>query len=657
MTETRDYRDTIIRISQFIIRKETETLAKDCHRALIETVLFNKSNIGLGLSEIEDEIYRQMGLKNFPLSTLNDALEDCVVKDEVYIQNGSYFLENETFEEIGKKIRERREALANFEYSLRGKVQKKTEGKGTTEDLADLALASIYRFLAIWFGSESNFIASRLRTNKQIAMPDMPMNILTEVVNEIEDDKNREIVETSIVETFETLESSSGRMLYELLQNYLHLELLNIDPECRHLQKIAFTSKTLVLDTNVLMALFLEAYPSHEAITMILSTSRDLGVRFVMTKRTEQEWLWGLERANEEFQSLQSMRPSLLLEVKNVFIRSFQQRKVTDPTLTWQSFYLQMRQIKAFAREKGIDYWYKKEFDLDKLPNKEYFEPLSGRVYACSRIKGSPKSKNVSQHDAYHLLLIRKLREEKTSDILGPSHWFLTLDTTLYCADEGLNQFMKAPFDPPSSFIADMWIPTIAPFLGPEVPGDRLADAFASLMKTHFATMVPGLSAGTAIEVLGHWLPYKSLSDKDLEAILGDAIVIRYYDELKDARVRDPKKVKELAVKLQQQVDKRVYEIFDARVLDADKKKKEAESLALVRERQLVDEKQQRILILKACGVLGLAFAIIGLVILIFGSFPVGLTLMIAGFAFVAVALGFSHFKIKTGPIEVEAER
>lgn len=657
LIQTSVQKEAVIRISQFIVRKESEALARNCQIGLVKTALFNSGNLGLNIEEISEEIDKQMGLKNFPHSIIQSSIESPEGKEEIYSKDGKYFLENGANDQIIKTISERQETIDNFESTIKKKVKEKVAVEKTNSKIEDMAVVSSYEFLVSWFGSESSSIANSLKVRKQITMPSFPLNILDATLKKVEDSNTRDIIRKVITETFKDLEPDMGRLLYEILQNYLNLELLNIDPECRYLQKVAFSNKTLILDTNVLMALFLESDRAFKGINELFSIAKDLGVNLVMTKRTEQEWLWSLENANSQYQSVNAQRPSLLPSIEDIFISSFFKRKSNDSSLTWQGYYLQMRQIKSLSREKGISFWYKKEYDIDKLPSKEFFEPLWGRVYGCANLRGYQKSRPVCEHDAYHLLLVRKLREERASDILGPSCWFLTLDSSLFCADEGLNNFMQTPFDPPSSFMADMWVSIIAPFLGPEISESRLADAFAHLMSTHFASLPSRLSTDAVVELLGNWLPYDKLSDKDIIAILGDALVTKYYHELKEARIKDPTKVEELAAKVRKKIDEKVYGIFDSRLSEAELKKENAEKVSLEKETLLVAERQREKLILNLCLILGVMFAVPGLVFLIVGNIGNGISLTVAGIVFIVLSLRFRHLKVKGGPIEIEASQ
>lgn len=75
MNESESRKDVLIRMSQFIFRKESEALAKDCQDDLIKTALFAVGNTGLSVPEIIDEIDKQMGLKKFPALIIQSGVK------------------------------------------------------------------------------------------------------------------------------------------------------------------------------------------------------------------------------------------------------------------------------------------------------------------------------------------------------------------------------------------------------------------------------------------------------------------------------------------------------------------------------------------------------------------------------------------------------
>lgn len=653
LSETTSTRDALIRIAQFIVRKESADLAKNCQNMLVKTVLFNAGNIGLNVPEIAKEIEKQMGLKNFPSIIIRETAERLAQSGEVYERNDKFYLEKEECEKIREAIEKRKKFLDFAESTLKNKLLKKI---GEENEKISLALDILYKFLAKWFASETSFVTNLLLPKRGVKRLEVPLEILDETLEEVKDDNLRRIIRGCIIEAFTESEEMMN-FIYEILQSYLYLELLNADPECKYLQKVSFSKMTFILDTNVLMALLLEADPMHKGVIEVISITQKLGIKLVFTKRTKQEWLWSLEKANEEFRSIESSRATLLPELENIFIRSYFKGKESNPSITWQGFYLQMREPERLLKKRGIEYWYKKEYDPEKFEYKELFEPLDGRVYYCAKKKGNIKSKEVCEHDAYHILLVRELRGKDFSDTLGPPYWFFTCDTSLLCADEWLNHIMKDPFAPPSSLIADVWITIIAPFLGPEVPETKLASAFSHLMRTHFATLPAGLSADQIVEALGHWLPYKSLSDDDIKAILSDALVVKYLDELKEAQIWAPNKVEELRRKLQVRVDEKIHEIFDEKIANTERKLKEMEKRAAF-------YKEESRFFLNLCAFLGGLYALAGLVLTGFAIYSGNMVAMIAAIMVVltgVVFVGmyrFRRIKLKAEKIgEVEMEK
>lgn len=84
----------------------------------------------------------------------------------------------------------------------------------------------------------------------------------------------------------------------------------------------------------------------------------------------------------------------------------------------------------------------------------------------------------MAKHDAFHLLLIKKLRELNEGDVFGPIFWFLTMDNTLYNAE---TRFYKPTIH--SSIIADRWIQIITPLLSPAFMSDA-KEAYLGLLSS-----------------------------------------------------------------------------------------------------------------------------------------------------------------------------
>lgn len=125
LSGTENVRNALIRIAQFVVRKESADLAKNCQDILIKTVLFNAGNTGLDISEITKEIGKQMGLYNLPNILAREIVQRLIKKDEIYEENGKLFLEREECKKIQEAILKRREVLDFIESTIKNKLMKK----------------------------------------------------------------------------------------------------------------------------------------------------------------------------------------------------------------------------------------------------------------------------------------------------------------------------------------------------------------------------------------------------------------------------------------------------------------------------------------------------------------------------------------------------
>ena len=167
------------------------------------------------------------------------------------------------------------------------------------------------------------------------------------------------------------------------------------------------------------------------------------------------------------------------------------------------------------------------------------------------------KSRFVSEHDAYHLLLVRRMREKSSSRSQGPSYWFLTYDVSLLEADKALNVLLRSPHTVPSSLLVDNWVLISSLFLDDCAEVKKLVSIFADLFRTYFVTPL--------VEILNPYLSYKSLSDDDLKAVLDDDGVKQLYFQLREARSVDPEKARFIYDELRQRVDGIVWRLLEKR--------------------------------------------------------------------------------------------
>ena len=556
-------------IFHLIIPRRSCSLIKDCQEGIVKSIIFNAGNPGMNVSSILEEIRKQSTLKALPRHIIEATVESLCKNGELRKEDEKYFLKEEEFKRMAEIIKERKKSLENVESEIYTRIER----EGPSYIKSSKTAIRIFRDLVSNFlYAESRFITDMLACKEDVYEPASPLEILDTILSNVRDINTREVIRRSIVGTFESVRKEIIHIFYRAVLNLVCLEMLSIDPSGSMWRKGDFSGKTVILDTNVLLALVLRDHPQHEVTNDVISITSRLGVNFVFTERTKREWLEVLEKANQRFRFLNSTRPSLLGKVEDIFIRSYFKKREDDPSLRWHEYYSQMKRIESLVNVWGIQPYEEKEEYTSDAEGLRVLEDLSDEVYRSGRRRLDArfiKSKSVSEHDAYHLLLVRRLREKSPSDSFGPSCWFLTYDVSLIEADRALNMLLKSPHAAPSILLMDTWFLISSLFLKADIEEKKLARVFVELFRSYFVTPPGGLSASMIVEVLNPYLSYKSLSDDDLKAVLENEDVKRLYFELRDARSSDPEKARLIYDALRQQVDRIVWGLLENKAKEA----------------------------------------------------------------------------------------
>ena len=557
--------DLLSRIYCFAIRRRSNFI-KDCQEGLLKSVIFNAGNPGMDISGILNQICKETLIEGLSRSIVEGILKALCEKGEIRKEGDKYSLEEEEYRRIAEIIKKRRRILEKAESEIVARVKRKTSSDNSSHQAAPVMFRN---FISGLLHTESNFIVDILTSRKDVHQILSPMEVLDNALSEVRDVNIREAIRRSIAEILVSSSREGIHILYETILNLVCLKMLSLDPSGSIWKGKDLSGEIFILDTNVLFALILIDHPQHELTDKIILTAKKLGVECVFTKRTVQEWLEVLEKANQRFRFLNNTRPSLLRKVEDIFIYSYFKRRETDSSLTWDQYYSEMKQVENLADNLGIHVYEEKEEHLSDAESLRILEHLSSEVYRSGRRRLDVmfiKSGSVSEHDAYHLLLVRRLREEFPSKSLGPSCWFLTYDVSLLEADKALNSLLKSPHAAPSSLLVDTWALIASLFSDNHLEKENLAIIFIDLFRNHFATSLRGISASMIVEVLSPYLSYKSLSDDDLKAVLDDEHVKRLYFQLREARLTDPRKARRIYDEMHQRVDSIVWKLLENRV-------------------------------------------------------------------------------------------
>lgn len=231
-----------------------------------------------------------------------------------------------------------------------------------------------------------------------------------------------------------------------------------------------------------------------------------------------------MERANERY-ALLNVPARILKVINDEFISSYAFELDSDQSLTWQKYYERMVNIDAILTQQyGIEV---KDVKNIEIVDSEIYEKVIADVSRVwEEARQNKKEHDVAEHDAFHLLLVKKLRDEDNrKSVLGPNYWFLTRDSTLFFVNSFINSLGLFKNQISSSIKESYWLDFITPFLSSRTRNEDAYLVFADLLRSEFTTIPKGISSKILTEIQGEWTKYEWLPTNDIEEILKDTVM------------------------------------------------------------------------------------------------------------------------------------
>jgi len=609
---------------QYVFDKEALEARDRLHASIVEMVMYIKDK-PLDRKTIKNEIKNQLGL-DFEQSVIDEAintlLSNAFIKEVK--EKGCYFVEFSRKKKLNEIIRERRAILISLESKFVSTIKKLAER--LTPDQERYALEIFYQFCVKLFASNSNLLIGILQcTEKDIELIknyEPAESILQETMSSISDDKIKTVFFKTVIEVLD--DDNILQLLAEIARNYLYFRILNLDPICKSLQKDILSKKVLMVDTNFIMSLVLPNRSAHKAAFQCVSLCQKLGVELRFTQRTVQEYFDQLSQSEERFKKLHVRKLGILVALDDDFIAEYGVELQKRGHLDWSDFVRKLRLIKNILAKYKISEYSKIEADLD-VASLDSKGSVKDWVIKCAAQAGNIKNDRVAQHDSYHLLLIRKLREtvDRSNSLLGPSFWFLTFDRSLLCADKAINDILCRPRDLPSSI--ECWALTemMMPFVSGSVLGATSHEAFSQLMRTEFRVLPTKISTKKLIDIQTSKINLDNYTAEEVKTIVDDEFVTKYRNEVMGARFT---KSENLIQKAEQKLEKRVVEVATS-----------------ISERKPKTEHVSQII----AGVIAVFMAIAAVYsFLVQHYFEGGLVLSIFALVFMAISFGYKQIEI-----------
>jgi len=526
-----DERRALIKISQFILNRETDEVRDDVCKSLIEMALFIGYPRLMTLSDIIETLSKEYRIRRFYDTILKAHLQELTEAGRIIQRDNEFSLSDAKHKKISQDIEYRSKLSANVLNKL---IEFAREKNPLLEDSDEKDLVDNFQsFLASFFTSNATVAADiLLREKGRVQMPEEDIKTtLDKMLKHLREDL-REIQRYAITKLLGSGEPDVDHYISRTMENYVFFQVLNLDPECRLIERRALSNLKLFLDTNVVLDLLLPSEPRHNFAKELVKLANTLRVRMVVTSRTEKEFIEHIRSESDAYRRWIERVPKKVLRTISAYerglIQSYFSEEERTPSLTFDGY--------CYTLEKGLEKILKDKFSIeldetnyDEIYIHEDFKEFYTSVDRCAQKWNILKEEPVLIHDAFHLLLVRELRRrEGGTTLFGPKYWFVTHDNSLYCVSRSHDE------SPALSVRGDIWLnamSTILPLGIYEREMETLENAFGDFCSASLTMLYPKLDLHKLYVISGPWMGFDWLTTEDIADVASSKFVRDYLEE------------------------------------------------------------------------------------------------------------------------------
>lgn len=396
---------------------------------LIEHILYLQK-IATPINKIPQLIKSQFKL-NFDFDEIRASLDRLSVNNLVVKNNGNFYLEIRHRASLQKIVDEK----TNQEHQILQKLENhiKKQNPELTVEMMEQIKNDFQLFLSNFFllsGAE----AVQLIYGDSREIDDLISKIRKKNIFELLPDRNellKKIEQKEFCEFVNLLSEQEKLYLQDLLDRSLQYFTITVDKKCEALLTADFAGWSLFVDTNFiynLLGLNNESTDSRRKNTeKILELVRKAKIKLFVSPVTLEEFAASVLRARELLLGDKISRKLYKIagDVTGNAVLSAYYEVYNQQNISPKDFLAKTDNIKDVLKSYGIDE--KTDYSQSIKGTKEFDDTVK------QLIDLTHKEQNVAAHDAFHYLLILKLREREGADKTFKTNksWFLTYDGLL----------------------------------------------------------------------------------------------------------------------------------------------------------------------------------------------------------------------------------
>jgi predicted nucleic-acid-binding protein len=521
-----DMKNAILKISKFVLREPSASIRDSLYRRMLEIgVYLSEQNAQEGglveiLKLIESQFFGVRLETEIAEKYMKQLQEEGIVKTE----GRRYLLREENKSQIENYSKDALALVSSCETDFIEDVKEKSAIDIPTEEIEKLKNC-FYQFIVQLI---SRYVVTTAKLFVEGTLTSIPQvvgeRLVDQSTKQIGDKQLRKAAVETLLKWMQSPDYVFVEYLFFMRQNFLCIEVLNLDPDCRMLEKEEFSKKWLFLDTNVLLPLIVES-ELHKQTKKLIENTKQLGCSIYVTERTLGEFNILLEKTKKTLEMAKAT-PYQLSKATSIFIRNYGRNLLSGKSMSPAEYIDQFSDVKGLLGAMGVNIFGEEHIEIKEHPE---YNSLVEEVQKCFlRLRWRMKTADVAEHDAYHLLLVKTLRKTDSDSILGPNKWFLTYDLTLPSADS----FIRRKFDfsdrTMATMIVDVWNEIISPFLIGIVPQKDLVEVLKSFVSSEFTPISEGIDVETLARLEVDWTEYDWLETKEIQNITRQEFVLNY---------------------------------------------------------------------------------------------------------------------------------
>ena len=572
--------EAIRRLCHFVPPSEGENLSLALHECLVKHAMANLGTEPHTVSDIKDSLYLLFNL-NFEDEETKGAIERLMKTGSVVSPSQDvYVLSIDEYSELEKSLKESEE----FEQKTIGEWIENISRK--YPDLSQDDVKVLGEDLTIYLteifarhGAECVALVYAGQEEAESFIAKLEDDIFASLPTRSPRLHKIRIIELPVF--FKNAPTERKRYIAQLLDSTFIIHMLHIDKNCSALIRKQFKDYRLYLDTNFIYRLLgLDGPILQKATETAVRIAQDLGFVLIVSTRTVEEWQTSIKRG------VKNLKGSPLVSQELAQVGADYTTEEDFTTAYWRAYAKTKISIDDFSA------LYQRIEELLKDHDIKIRDTLCEQVKEDSQLKEEISMLNlvtdyikhldVAEHDAFHRLLILKLRGKTAPEtFIDTKAWFLTCDTSLPAYDRfarGRQSQIKIPF----CILSNQWIQTMRPLLPRTQDFD---ETFVDLFTSPYLRTYGDLPSNIAQAILGRITQFEQHSPELAMRVLTDRHLTK---ELR--QTKEEEKIFELIDNATTKVAEEFKEERDKLKKQLEDTKKEEEEA----ERKLAEEKSQR---------------------------------------------------------------